>query len=121
MKTMMLILCGILATVPVCAPQAAPLPGEGVGVARSQPADKVLRAGIWELQIRYRAKGTRSEGQDGTLLKNGKTVKPGHVGDVTDTALGKMKYYGAVPAAPWDTSGWHFADGSLIKPSSFCP
>jgi hypothetical protein len=87
----------------------------------NQPAEKVLRAGAWELQIWYRAKGTRSEGQHGVLLRDGKIVKGSTVGEEMDTALGKMKYYGTQPGVLWNPSGWHFADKGLIKPASFCP
>lgn len=116
-------LLSLLLATPLCiaAPDQPLLPGEGSGVDVSQPADKVLRAEGWELQIWYRAKGSRSEGQHGVLFQNGKLIKGATVGEEMDTALGKMKFYGDAPAVMWDPSGWHFADKSLIKPSTFCP
>jgi hypothetical protein len=123
MKALHITLLSLVLAAPLCVAEqgGAPLAGEGSGVDVSQPADKVLRQEGWELQIWYRAKGTRSEGQHGVLLQNGKEIPPGNVGDEMDTALGKMKYYGATPGVLWDPSGWHFADKSLIKPSTFCP
>ncbi len=115
-------LLSLLIAAPLCiAEPAQPLPGEGIGVDTSQPADKVLRAEGWELQIWYRAKGSRSEGQHGALFQHGKAVKGATVGEEKDTALGKMKFYGNEPNVMWEPSGWHFADKSLIKPSTFCP
>lgn len=102
-------------------PQTPPLPGEGVGVDITQPAEKVLRAGGWELHIWYRAKGSRSEGQHGVLYQHGQIVKASSVGEAVETALGKMRYYGNEPRVLWEPSGWHFSDKSLIKPSSTSP
>jgi hypothetical protein len=123
MNAFRLSLIGLLVAAPLCVVEPAEplLPGEGVGVDITQPAGKVLREGGWELQIWYRAKGSRSEGQHGVLLHDGKTIKGVTVGEELDTALGKMKYYGTAPSVPWNPSGWHFADKGLIKPSTFCP
>lgn len=115
-------LLSFLIAAPLCiADPGQPLPGEGIGVDISQPADKILRAEGWELQIWYRAKGSRSEGQHGVLFHEGNMVKGVTVAEEMETALGKMKYYGSTPAVMWEPSGWHFADKSLIKPSTFCP
>ena len=122
MKALRWSLLHLVLIAPLCIAEPAPvLPGEGVGVDMSQPAEKILRAEAWELQIWYRAKGSRSEGQHGVLLHDGDAVKGSTVGEEMDTALGKMKYYGTRPGVLWNPSGWHFADKSLIKPSSFCP
>jgi hypothetical protein len=122
MKTLRWSLLSLLLLTPLCIAESAPvLPGDGIGVNINQPAEKVLRAGAWELQIWYRAKGTRSEGQHGVLLRDGKIVKGSTVDEEVDTALGKMKYYGTQPSVLWNPSRWLFADKSLMKPSSFCP
>ena len=126
MKRLCWLLFGLLFAAPLCMalPPATPaplLPGEGIGVDVSKPADKVLRDNGWELQIWYRAKGSRSEGQHGVLLHNGNEIKGSRVGEEMTTALGKMHYYGTAPGVPWNPTGWLFADKSLIKPSTFCP
>ncbi|MBJ6610567.1 MAG: hypothetical protein JG718_09435 [Candidatus Thiothrix moscowensis] len=122
MRVVRSLLIGLLVASPLCmADSAQPLLGEGVGADISQPADKVLRAEGWELQIWYRAKGSRSEGQHGVLLQGGKAIKGKSTGEELETALGKMKFYGEVPTVMWEPSGWHFADKTLIKPSTFCP
>lgn len=85
-----------------------------------RPADTKYRSGPWELRILYRARGTRSEGSHGVLYRNGEIVEPHHLGEFVDTGLGKLKYYAHLeePHLPWATTGWHFADRSLILPSS---
>ena len=94
---------------------------ESVSDSFDDAANKVLREGAWELQIWYRAKGTRSEGQHGVLYHKGKLVKAAAVGKELETSLGKMKYYGVSPDVAWEPSGWHFANKNLIQPSTFCP
>lgn len=82
-------------------------------------ATLVWSAGEWTLRIVFTDKGTRSEGQDGVLLRNGKAVPPAAAGDTLETALGTMKYYGSERVRAWDVTGWHFADRRQIKPSAF--
>lgn len=81
--------------------------------------DKVLGQGKWELQIFYRNQGTRSEGQHGVLLYQGKELTAGSVGEEKETDLGRMRYYGAESevAVPWAPSGWNFSDRGKIAPS----
>lgn len=115
-------LLSLLIAAPLCiADTGQPAADENIGVDISTPSDKVLRAEGWELQIWYRAKGSRSEGQHGVLFRNGKPVEGSTIGTEMDTALGKMKFYGNAPEVLWEPSGWHFADKDLIKPSSMCP
>ena len=81
--------------------------------------DKTLKKGSWELQIFYRNKGTRSEGQHGVLLYYDKPVQGTVVGEEKDTELGRMEYYGPEneKQVPWAPTGWNFADKGNIKPS----
>lgn len=81
--------------------------------------DKVLVQGEWELRIFYRNQGTRSEGQHGALLFEGKEVEAGSVGEEKDTDLGRMRYYGpeSEVSVPWAPSGWNFSDPGKIPPS----
>lgn len=78
---------------------------------------RVYAQGAWSLYIYFRARGTRSEGQHGVLFHNGQAVPPAQPGATLQTELGEMKYY-LDPADMinlWDTTGWNFADSSLIK------
>ena len=69
----------------------------------------------WRLVVIYRLKGSRSEGQYGTLFYDGKAREHGRLGELIDTPLGKMRFYGTVAEVPWATTGWHFADPKKIK------
>ena len=79
----------------------------------------VYEVGDCRLNIEYLAKGSKSEGQDGVLYKNGKEVKARQKNETIDTAMGKLKYYGkrSLSNALWDITGWNFADTSQIKRS----
>ncbi len=79
------------------------------------------KSGEWELQIEYLLKGSRSEGQDGKLLKGGKPVDPKKVGKEIETPLGKMKHYGTERKVKWAVTGWNFADRRKVKDSSRVP
>ncbi len=76
------------------------------------------KTGEWELQIEYLLKGSRSEGQDGKLLKGSKPVDPKKLGKELETPLGKMKHYGIDRKVKWAVTGWNFADRRMIKDSS---
>jgi len=76
------------------------------------------KTGEWELQIEYLLKGSRSEGQDGKLLKGSKPVDPKKLGKEIETPLGKMKHYGIERKVKWAVTGWNFADRRMIKDSS---
>ena len=110
---------------------ATPVPAEEPAASQAQkPADTeprvswqaagtlVYSQGEWILLIHYTNKGTRSEGQDGILRKNGQDVKPSKDGEVLDTALGQIKHYGAERKPLWDVTGWNFADKKRIMLSS---
>ena len=75
----------------------------------------------WTLKVTYLRKGTRSEGQDGQLLKDGVVVKGETVGETKQTSLGEMKYYGSERKRLWDLTGWNFSDRSRVKPSELVP
>jgi hypothetical protein len=79
------------------------------------------KSGEWELQVEYLLKGTRSEGQDGKLLKDGKPVDSKLLGKEIDTPLGKMKFYGMERKVKWALTGWNFADRRLAKGSARLP
>ena len=83
-------------------------------------AENVLsyRCDGWELRIKYLNKGSRSEGQDGVLLKDGKPVKAAGKGETVDTSLGRIKYYGSERNVPWALTGWNFADRRRAKNSA---
>jgi len=75
-------------------------------------ADRVLAKGDWVLEINYWAKGTRSEGQHGTLLYKGEVVRAANTGEIIATDLGEMKYYGDPSVrVEWlrYQTGWNFA------------
>ena len=79
------------------------------------------KSGEWELQVEYLLKGTRSEGQDGKLLKAGKPVDPKLLGKEIETPLGKMKFYGTERKVKWALTGWNFADRRLAKGAAKLP
>lgn len=71
----------------------------------------------WALTITYLNKGTRSEGQNGVLERDGQPV-PAEAKDAQlETPLGTLKYYGTERPTLWSVSGWNFADRKLIKGS----
>jgi len=75
---------------------------------------KLIGKDGWYLVITYRAKGTRSEGQDGKLYR-GLVPIPGVSGQELDTPLGKMKYYGEKGVNLWDPTGWNYADKAEME------
>jgi hypothetical protein len=83
------------------------------------PPDRTYRTGAWELRVVYKARGSKSEGAHGELFKDGESLATGEVGEILQTALGPLKYYGSpedlIPT--WQVTGWHFADQDLIVPS----
>lgn len=80
---------------------------------------RTIASGDWTLNIYFRNRGTRSEGQHGVLLHKGKPVEPPAIGAVIETDLGQMRYYGqpAGVQVPWGNTGWNFADEEKILPS----
>ena len=70
-----------------------------------------------QLRIDYLNKGTRSEGQAGTLVRAGQPVSPGASGEELDTPVGRLKHYGDERPQAWSLSGWNFADRKQIKRS----
>lgn len=85
---------------------------------KSRP-DRVFRQGDWELQITFRLKNTRSEGQHGVLFYKGRIVKPESLGEIRQTDLGRIRYYADEKKIKfsWELSGWNFIDQSRIKNS----
>ena len=82
----------------------------------------VYKKGEWVLRIEYLQKGSRSEGQNGILLKGGQAaVEEAEKGTVLETPLGKLKHYGAERKVRWGITGWNFADRSQVKRSSQVP
>jgi hypothetical protein len=81
----------------------------------------VYEKGEWVLKIEYLHKGSRSEGQKGTLLKNGQAITDKQRGDTLETSLGKLKHYGVERKVRWALSGWNFADRRQVKRSSQVP
>jgi hypothetical protein len=75
----------------------------------------------WTLKVTYLRKGTRSEGQDGQLLKEGVVVEGETVAETKKTSLGEMKYYGADRKSLWSLTGWNFSDRRRVKPSKLVP
>jgi len=75
----------------------------------------------WTLEITYLNRDTRSEGQQGRLLENGKPVNAEMGGESLDTPLGLIKYYGSERTRPWDVTGWNFADRRKIRRASELP
>ena len=86
-------------------------------VLAAERPDRILKKGGWELQIFYRFAGTRSEGQYGKLLHDGKLVA-GKEGQELQTDLGTLKYYGEKAVHLWLPTGWNFKDPDTIPGSS---
>lgn len=80
------------------------------------PGGTIIAKDGWYLVIEYRHKGTKSEGQTGTLY-HGRDLVPGTTGKTLSTPIGKLKYYGDKPKNPWDPVGWNYADKKKIKNS----
>lgn len=76
---------------------------------------------LWMLEITYLNPDTRSEGQQGRLLEDGKPVTADKKGVSLVTPLGLMKYYGSERKNAWDVTGWNFADRRQIRRSSELP
>ncbi|WP_339137674.1 MAG: hypothetical protein WGN25_06170 [Candidatus Electrothrix sp. GW3-4] len=72
--------------------------------------DTLFQEGGWQLRLSYRAVGTRSEHQYGTLSYKGEVVHGQELGEEKDTDLGLLRYYGESPSemSPWERTGWHF-------------
>lgn len=81
----------------------------------------VHASGGWALRVQYLHKGTRSEGQDGVLLRDGQAVEPASPGEELDTPLGRLRHYGSERRNLWDVTGWNFADKAQVKPSQSLP
>ena len=115
-----LLAVGGASTEPLFAEEATPAPKAANAEVRVQWETNTLvySQAEWVLRIQYLNKGTRSEGQDGVLLKNGQEVKPSKDGEVLDTALGQVKHYGTERKLLWDLTGWNFADKKRIKLSN---
>ncbi len=81
--------------------------------------DLIIEKDTWTLQIFYRNKGSKSEGQHGILLKGGIAVLPKEVGETISTSLGSLKYYMHPEDMefPFNITGWNFADSSQIRSS----
>ncbi len=75
----------------------------------------------WTLEITYINPDTRSEGQQGRLLEDGKPVDAAEKGELLVTPLGLLKYYGSERKHPWDVTGWNFADRRKIQRSADLP
>jgi hypothetical protein len=82
-------------------------------------APRTIACGEWVLNIYYRLRGSKSEGQHGVLFHKGVLIEPHQVGEVIDTDLGRMRYYRRLEdvAMPWEPTGWNFADENRILPS----
>ncbi len=81
----------------------------------------LYKKGEWTLKVEYLHKGSRSEGQNGVLLRGGKPVTGKEEGDVLETSLGKLKHYGTERKVRWGLTGWNFADRRQVKRSSQIP
>jgi len=79
----------------------------------------VYETNSWKLTVTYLQKGTRSEGQQGVLERDGQKVELDVVGAQLDTPLGTLKNYGPERPSLWSISGWNFADRKLVKSSRF--
>ena len=95
--------------------------GTGLPDVSTRPDRRVISdSGAWELRVWYRAKGTRSEGQHGALLFEGRELETPEIGTARDTGLGRMTYYGPQgERMPWMPTGWNYADPAKMKPSSW--
>ena len=85
----------------------------------AEAAPRSIVSGDWTLNIYFRYRGSKSEGQHGILFHNGELIEPQIVGEVIDTDLGRMKYYCRLEdmKVPWEPTGWNFADEDKILPS----
>lgn len=81
--------------------------------------DREFSAGLWTLQIFYRLKSTKSEGQHGVLLYDNKVIEPKQPYEVLETELGSIKYYlhPSEMQATFEITGWNFADSNRIRAS----
>jgi len=75
----------------------------------------------WTLEITFLNPDTRSEGQQGKLLKDGRPVDDAEKGGSLMTPLGLLKYYGSERKQPWDVTGWNFADRRKMRRSALLP
>jgi hypothetical protein len=82
----------------------------------AEAAHRSIVSGDWVLNIYYRFRGSKSEGQHGRLFHNGELIEPQQVGEIIDTDLGQMKYYCRLEdmELPWEPTGWNFADRKKI-------
>lgn len=76
-------------------------------------------SGEWALEIKYLNRGTRSEGQEGRLLKAGVAVAVGE--QAVQTPIGLLRHYGSERRKPWDLTGWNFADRRKVRRSADLP
>jgi len=85
--------------------------------ADAAPRSDVM--GNWRLDIYFRLRGTRSEGQHGILFHNGESIEPNQVGEVINTDLGQMKYYCRPEDVKdsWEPTGWNYTDEEKIRRS----
>ena len=95
---------------------APPFESSPVGVPE-QPGETIASDSGWELTVVYRHKGSRSEAQHGLLLRDGQRIEDGEVGELMETPLGRMRFYGPMSETLMYTSGWHYADPEKKKPS----
>lgn len=75
----------------------------------------------WTLEVTYLNPDTRSEGQQGRLLKEGKPVDAAEKGGSLVTPLGLLKYYGSERKHLWAVTGWNFADRRKMRRSADLP
>ncbi|MCJ7531950.1 MAG: hypothetical protein MUO64_13100 [Anaerolineales bacterium] len=111
LSSFFLLLCLYMAVIASAASPVMPNRWEG--------STLVYEVGDWRLNIEYLQIGSRSEGQNGVLYKNGKEVKASQKNEIKKTPIGTLKYYGerGLSNRPWDNTGWNFSDTSLIKRS----
>ncbi len=85
----------------------------------AKPRSDVI--GTWRLDIYFRLKGSKSEGQHGILFHNGEIVEPKQVGEAIHTDLGLLKYYCRLEDIeyPFELTGWNYADRKKIRPSYY--
>jgi hypothetical protein len=82
-------------------------------------SDKSFAHGSWVLHIYYQAKYTKNETQYGVLLYNEQIIEPQDVGEIIETALGRLKYYKHLDAVEptFEHAGWNFTDQGKIHQS----
>jgi hypothetical protein len=92
---------------------------EGNRQMEAATAPRTIASGEWVLNIYYRLRGSKSEGQHGILFHSGELIEPHQVGEVIDTDLGQMRYYCRLEdmVMPWEPTGWNFADENKFLPS----